>query len=77
MFPVVTMNSFCALARFCTNKNYDRTLKFLDKVWDKPAINRMIFITLTNNEENLIKWLINPNIKEKVNFIKDSIQQFK
>lgn len=77
MFPIVNMNSFCALARFCTNKDYSRTLKFLDKVWNRAAMHRMMFITLTDNEEQLTKWLISPDAKEKVNFIKNSIKQFK
>jgi hypothetical protein len=77
MFPIITMNSFCALARFCTNKNYARTLKFLDETWDRTAINKMMFITLTKSKEDLTMWLIGANIEEKVNFIKDSIKQFK
>lgn len=52
-------------------------MKFIDKVWDRSAIDRMMFITLTRDTEELVKWLIDANTKEKVEYIKTSIKQFK
>ena len=66
MFPDVNRLSFMALKRFCYGKNFARTKTFIEKIWDKEAINKMMRITLTPDIDHLTKWLINPDLDIKL-----------
>ena len=66
MNPHVNRHSFCALKRFCYGKNFDRTKTFIEKIWDKEAINKMMRITLTPDIDHLTKWLIDPDLNIKL-----------
>ena len=47
MFPDVNRSSFMALKRFCYGKNFARTKTFIEKIWDREALNEMMRITST------------------------------
>ena len=66
MFPDVNRLSFMALKRFCYGKNFNRTKTFIEKIWDKEAINKMMRITLTPDIDHLTKWLIDPDLDIKL-----------
>ena len=66
MNPHVNRHSFCALKRFCYGKNFDRTKTFIEKIWDREAINEMMRITSTLDINHLINWLINPDLDLKL-----------
>ena len=66
MNPHVNRHSFCALKRFCYGKNFDRTKTFIEKIWDKEAINKMMRITLTPDIDHLTNWLIDPDLDIKL-----------
>ena len=66
MFPDVNKHGFCALKRFCYGKNFDRTKTFIEKIWDKESINKMMMITLTPDIDHLTKWLIGPDLDIKL-----------
>ena len=69
MFPDVNRLSFMALKRFCYGKNFNRTKTFIEKIWDKEAINKMMRITSTPNIDHLTHWLINPDLDVKLSTI--------
>ena len=66
MFPDVNRLSFIALKRFCYGKTFARTKTFIEKIWDKEAINKMMRITLTPDIDHLTKWLIDPDLDIKL-----------
>ena len=66
MFPDVNRLSFIALKRFCYGKTFARTKTFIEKIWDKEAINKMMRITLTPDIDHLTKWLIGPDLDIKL-----------
>ena len=66
MFPDVNRLSFMALKRFCYGKTFARTKTFIEKIWDKEAINKMMRITLTPDIDHLTKWLIGPDLDIKL-----------
>ena len=47
MFPDVNRLSFIALKRFCYGKTFARTKTFIEKIWDRKALNKMMRITST------------------------------
>ena len=65
MYPQVNKHSFCALKRFCHGKNFNRTKTFIEKIWDKEAINEMINVSSTYDFDSLVYWLINPDLDTK------------
>lgn len=65
MYPQVNKHSFCALKRFCHGKNFNRTKTFIEKIWDKEAINEMIKVSSTYDFDSLVYWLINPDLDTK------------
>lgn len=69
MHPHVNKRSFCALKRFCNGKNFARTKTFIEKIWDREAINEMMRITSTPNIDHLTHWLINPDLDVKLSTI--------
>ena len=69
MYPQVNKHSFCALKRFCTGRDFARTKKFIDKIWNKEAINEMIRISSTYDFDGLVYWLINPDLDTKISTI--------
>ena len=66
MFPDVNRLSFMALKRFCYGKTFARTKTFIEKIWDREAINKMMRITLTPDIDHLTKWLIGPDLDIKL-----------
>ena len=69
MFPDVNRSSFMALKRFCYDKNFARTKTFIEKMWDKEALNEMMKITSTPDIDHLTNWLINPDLDVKLSTI--------
>ena len=69
MFPDVNRSSFMALKRFCYGKNFNRTKTFIEKIWDREAINKMMRITATPDIDHLTNWLINPDLDVKLSTI--------
>ena len=69
MFPHVNKHSFCALKKFCHGKNFARTKTFIEKMWDREALNEMMKITSTPNIDHLTNWLINPDLDVKLSTI--------
>ena len=69
MFPDVNRSSFMALKRFCYGKNFNRTKTFIEKIWDREAINKMMRITSTPDIDHLTNWLINPDLDVKLSTI--------
>ena len=69
MFPDVNRLSFMALKRFCYGKNFNRTKTFIEKIWDREAINKMMRITSTPDIDHLTNWLINPDLDVKLSTI--------
>ena len=59
MFPEVNRLSFIALKRFCYGKTFTRTKTFIEKIWDRKALNEMMRITSTLDINHLTNWLIN------------------
>ena len=66
MFPDVNRHSFFFFYRFCYGKNFDRTKTFIEKIWDKEAINKMMRITLIPDIDHLTKWLIVTDLEIKI-----------
>lgn len=54
MYSQVNKRSFCALKRFCTDRDFARTKKFIDKIWNEEAINEMIRISSTYDFDGLV-----------------------
>ena len=69
MFPDVNRSSFMALKRFCYGKNFARTKAFIEKMWDREALNEMMKITSTPDIDHLTNWLINPDLDVKLSTI--------
>ena len=69
MFPDVNRLSFMALKRFCYGKNFNRTKTFIEKIWDREALNKMMRITSTPDIDHLTHWLINPDLDVKLSTI--------
>ena len=69
MFPDVNRSSFMALKRFCYGKNFTRTKTFIEKMWDREALNEMMKITSTPDINHLTNWLINPDLDVKLSTI--------
>ena len=69
MFPDVNRLSFIALKRFCHGKNFARTKTFIEKIWDREALNEMMRITSTLDINYLTNWLINPDLDLKLSTI--------
>ena len=66
MFPDVNRLSFIALKRFCYDKTFARTKTFIEKIWDRKALNKMMRITSTLDINHLINWLINQDLDIKL-----------
>lgn len=69
MFPHVNKHSFSALKKFCHGKNFVRTKTFIEKIWDREAINEMMRISSTPDFDSLVNWLINPNLEISISTI--------
>lgn len=69
MFPHVNKHSFSALKKFCHGKNFTRTKTFIDKVWDREAINEMMRISSTPDFDSLVNWLISRDLEVKLSTI--------
>lgn len=69
MFPHVNKHSFCALKKFCHGKNFARTKTFIEKIWDREAINEMMRISSTPDFDSLVNWLINPDLEISISTI--------
>ena len=69
MFPDVNRLSFMALKRFCYGKTFARTKTFIEKIWDREAINKMMRITSTLDINHLTNWLINQDLDIKLSTI--------
>ena len=66
MFPHVNKRSFSALTRLCYGKNINRTKIFIDKIWDRTAINEMMRVSSTPDFDSLINWLISSSLDKKI-----------
>lgn len=78
MFPEVNRKSFTALLRFSQSKPRKNTQTFLETVWDREAIHRMMFLSASLTIEDLVNWLTTPGgVEYKTNVIINSINQFK
>ena len=66
MFPHVNKRSFSALNRLCYGKNINRTKIFIDKIWDREAINEMMRVSSTPDFDSLINWLISSSLDKKI-----------
>ena len=69
MHPHVNKYSFRALKKFCHGKNFARTKTFIEKIWDREAINEMMRITSTLDINHLTNWLINQDLDIKLSTI--------
>ena len=65
MFPDVNRLSFIALKRFCYDKTFARTKTFIEKIWDRKALNKMMRITSTLDINHLIKLANQPRFRHK------------
>ena len=66
MHPHVNKRSFCAIKKFCYGKTFARTKTFIEKIWDREALNEMMRITSTLDINHLINWLINSDLDLKL-----------
>lgn len=71
MFPLVNKHSCSALKRFCNGKNFVRTKTFIENIWDKDALNELMTVSSTPDIDSLINWLINPDLKTKLQTIQN------
>lgn len=72
MFPPINRDSFSALKRYCTRKDHDTTKRYLNKIWDREALSKMMMITYTSNIDDLTEWLVDNDNDQKLEFIKNS-----
>lgn len=77
MFPDVNVDSFCAVKKFCTKKNFDKTKACLLKIWDRDALTRMMIVSYTNNIDELVTWLIGADNEDKLRHIQNNFNLFK